>query len=456
MIPRFARAPYEVVARRRPVDVVSPTSVLLDLDAPGPASWRPTPHPAPYAAVEAEPTPGGPVSVLLGSGGVRLRGELDDASGAAWLVVDVGSGPQTFRSRRSAAIAADDPVQAIALSLTGTHACVLTRGRTGWTARAKADLSRLGADTRDETWLAGLHSGHTGAVTRLRAGGFGQLGLRDIRAVTRADGSAYRPDGPTGPVLLSATSAGPGFFDTAHTSVWRLDPRTLELGHAADLFFRRPDRPGAYGDHATHLVRDDDRWLVATSTWGDFDRRRARARVDVTLAESSTDLLTGRHLLDTRPLALPATQSVGVWDPHLVRTAEGWIVGYVSARKFFDFHPEVATGASLEALTVHAALGDRRSSEGTTVLIEDGRAWVLASDGRDNRRRHRERYPVLSLDLDEVTTLPAPYPSNIPWPTLVDLGPDGWLHVAFDGSRHGGRVVGYGSHGQVVLARAAR
>ena len=45
------------------------------------------------------------------------------------------------------------------------------------------------------------------------------------------------------------------------------------------------------------------------------------ATVAVTLAESDADLLTGRHVLDTRPLRLPTDglRSVGVWDPHLVR-----------------------------------------------------------------------------------------------------------------------------------------
>ena len=230
-------------------------------------------------------------------------------------------------------------------------------------------------------------------------------------------------------MLLTATSAGPGFFDTAHTSVWSLDPATLETTHLSDLFFRRPDRPGAYGDHATHLLRDGDRWLVATSTWGDFERRPG-ATVRATLAETSADLLTGAHLLDTRPLDLPTTglRSVGVWDPHLVRTDGGWLAGYVSASRFFRFHPALATGPSLDALTLRAAASDRTATEGTTLAHLDGGWRVLASDGRDGRRGQRERYPVFDLDLRETGTVDAPYPSNIPWPTLVPDG-DSWLLV---------------------------
>ena len=89
--------------------------------------------------------------------------------------------------------------------------------------------------------------------------------------------------------------------------MWRFDPVAVEVAHTADLFFRRPDRPGVFGDHATHLVRTDGGgWLVATSTWGDFERpatragRRTPAGLRVTLAGSDADLLHGAHVLDTR------------------------------------------------------------------------------------------------------------------------------------------------------------
>jgi hypothetical protein len=227
------------------------------------------------------------------------------------------------------------------------------------------------------------------------------------------------------------------------------------LRHRADLFFRRPDRPGVYGDHATHLVRDGDAWLVATSTWGDFDLRRGRGTVDVTLARSRADLLSGRHVLDTEPLALPTTGfgSVGVWDPHLVRTAEGWLVGYVSARRFFEFHPVLAQGPRLDRLTLRAAATDRLATEGTTLLrLDDG--WrVLASDGRDGGPGQRRRFPVFDLDLAEVGELDAPYPTNIPWPTLARDG-EGWVMVSFNGAEYGGELTGYGTHGTLVLMRS--
>ena len=215
------------------------------------------------------------------------------------------------------------------------------------------------------------------------AGGFGQLGLRDTRFVTGEDGRPLRDDGA---LWLTATSAGPGFFDTAHTSVWRFDPDALEVTHSADLFFRRPDRPGVFGDHATHLVRTDGGWLVATSTWGDFEApttragRRTPAGLRVTLAESDADLLRGAHVLDTRELPLPVDglDSIATWDPHLVRRDGEWLVGFVSARRFFDFHPALAAGPTLDDLRLLGAASrpyvDRGHDAGRG-RRPDGRSW---------------------------------------------------------------------------------
>ena len=477
MLPRF-----EVVARRRPVHLVSPDCVLVDEVAPGDASWD-TPHPAPYAAVVADldDPGGGRVELeLTGADGTRFTAWYDDARGVG-LHVTAGGTSTSHRSRRMGTTTA--PATGLALTLTGTHLSVLTRGEAGtaaatgaavapgessagvaaegsaggWTVRGRYDL-RDRFETRDEAWLGSLRSGTcwrgpgASPVGRLTAGGFGQLGLRDVRLASHADGSPVRIEGR---LLLTATSAGPGFFDTAHTSVWTLDPATLELRHRSDLFFRRADRPGVFGDNATHLVRDGDRWRVATSTWADFDRRR-NPTVGVTLAESTADLTTGRHVLDTRPLRLPTdgVRSVGVWDPHLVRTGEGWLVGFVSATRFFRFHPMLAAGPTLDQLQLRGAATDRIATEGTTLVEIDGVWRALASDGRDGRSGTRGRYPVFDLALAEVGALDAPYPSNIPWPTLVRDGDD-WLLVTFDGTPQGGPLVGYGSHGDLVVARTA-
>jgi len=431
VLPRF-----EPAGRRRPVDLVVPGSSLTEALAP-------------YAAATG---PGR--EVALCSGADRLVAGRDGTD--AWLEVTTGGRTTRHPAASPGGPGASGPGGSgpggeLGLALTGTHLSVLTRATGDWVVRGRVDL-RGRIDTRDEAWLAGLRSDAP------VAGRFAQLGLRDVRQVSHADGTAYRPGGR---VLLTATSAGPGFFDTAHASVWALDPVTLDLAHLSDLYFRRPGAAGAYGDHAVHLLRDDGRWLVAASTWGDFDRGGPGATVSVTLAETGADLLRGAHLLDTRPLALPTPglRSVGVWDPHLVRTPGGWLVGFVSATRFFRFHPALAEGPTLDDLRLRAAAPRRTATEGTTLAHLDGAWRVLASDGRDGPRRRRARYPVFDLDLRETGTVDAPYPSNIPWPTLVALDPahdgaDGWLMVGFDGRPYGGPVPGYGTHGDLVFARS--
>ena len=414
-LPRFVSA-----GSTRPVDLARPGRLAAAL--------------APYVAVEVPVAD--PLDLALVSGDDRLAVRYDESGFS--LRVTVGGRSTDHRSRRRGRPEA--PVERVALTLTGTRLAVAGLEAGTWVVRGFVDL-RDRLDPHDETWLSGLVA--EGGELR----GFGQLGLRDVRLVTDADGTPHRPDGR---VLLTATSAGPGFFDTAHTSVWELDPATLALTHLSDVFFRRPDRPGVYGDHASHLVRDGDRWLFATSTWGDFDRDRAGATVAATLAETDADLLTGRHVLDTGPLALPTTglTSVGVWDPHLVRTADGWLAAYVSASKFFRFHPVTAAGPTLDSLTLCGAATRHRETEGPT-LHRIGDEWrLLASDGT------RKRFPVFDLALDELGEIDAPYPTNIPWPTLLYDG-DGLLMIGFDGEPCGGRLVGYGSHGAVRFSRGA-
>jgi hypothetical protein len=433
--------PLEIVRRLRPISLISPRSV----HAFG-AGSHPLPMPAPYAAAVLDLGRERPASIAFRLGEHALAAVWDGQRVA--ITVTLGKVTSTHRSRRHGAC-----VQAptrLALNLTGTHLTALTEEAGAWVARARLDLHDLAdlVDAHDEGLLAGLRVESAGAFT---AGRFGQLGLRDVRLVTTRDGQPVR-DGSR--LLLSATSAGPGFFDTAHTSVWTLDPDSLELEHGSDLYFRRPDKRGVYGDHATHVVRDGDGWLVATSTWGDFGERDPKRSVRATIARTSVDVLTGAHVLDTTELPLPTDgfTSVGVWDPHLVHTGKEWLVGYASARKFFRFHPALAGGPSLDRLTLRGAATDRRATEGST-LLRIGDDWrVLASDGRDGRRGHRAGYPVFDLAMRQVGALAAAYPTNLPWPTLAETD-QGWLMITFNGRPATGPLVGYGTHGDVVVQR---
>ncbi|GGR58064.1 hypothetical protein J2S40_003433 [Nocardioides luteus] len=439
---------FQIVRRQRPVTIaVDSTS---------------SSRPAANAAIEAACD--GPVSLSLSSGGDVLTGRYDGRR--VWLETTVGSRRTSHASRRHGVVERGSRrrVRRFALTLTGTMLTALTCADGDWVARARVDLSEVGVEPRAESWLAGLSMSHDGAASDVRTGAFGQLGLRDIRVVTYADGSPFHD--ADGTVLLTATSAGPGFFPTAHTSVWALDPVTYDLVHRGALYFRRDGL--VYGDHATHLMRDGDEWVVTTSTWAGFkapdetDPSKPWTPVGVAIARSRADLTRGEHVLDATPLELPTDgpgveqcPSVGVWDPHLVRHDGEWLVGYVSAKKYFDFHPMLAGGPSLDALTLRAARTDRTATEGTTLVPLGGTVVVGASDGRDNPRHVRARYPVFDLDLEEVAELRSEYVSNLPWPTLIPVGNE-WLHVAFDGTPHGGRLPGYGTHGEVVLSRSVK
>lgn len=468
MLPRL-----EVTARHRPVAVVGTALVTRAYDGPGARSdLARLPLPAPFGAIEVELGSApldGPVRLELTGPDGSVLGVALDAGRVTLTVSAPGANPDGAterRSRRHGQVRCA-PTR-LALVLTGTQLGALVQESGSWLVRGRVDLadsSIAGApDVRDPDWLAGLHAGwsaNAGVVSGWRAGTFGQLGLRDTRLVSHADGSPYRTE--DGGVLFSATSAGPGFFGTAHTSLWELRDRAVRRRGA--LYFERPDRPGIHGDHATHVLRDGDRWLVATSTWSDFPaakQDREQARVGITLATTGADLTHGEHVLATRPLDLPTDgPSVGQWDPHLVRTEDGsWLVGYVSARRFFDFHPVLAGGASLDELDLLGAAGDRRATEGTTLTRLDGGWRVLASDGRDNPRRVRARFPLLDLSMHEIGTLAAPYPSNIPWPTLIppdpDVAGDAWRMLTFDGTRSGGPLAGYGTHGDLIVLSEAR
>lgn len=433
VLPRF-----EIVRRLRPLALIQPGT---EVEVPS-GELVTLPQPAPSVAVVVEPDHRAAAALHLAD----MRVSMSLVQGRVSLQLTRGHDTSQLRSRRHGRV--QSAPSRVALTLTGTHLTALTEEAGRWVARARADLTdRL--DTRDPAALASLRVEGHGA--RVRAGAFGQLGLRDIRLVTSRDGTPLRDEGA---LLLSATSAGPGFFDTAHTSIWSLDPDSLALEHRSDLFFRRPDKPGVYGDHATHVVRDGDGWLVATSTWGDFQQRDPDRSVRATIARTSADVLSGVHVLETAELPLPTDgfTSVGVWDPHLVHTGDEWLVGFASARKFFTFHPALAGGVDLEHLTLRGAAVDRRATEGTTILRIDDQWRVLASDGRDGRRGQRARFPVFDLAMTEVGELAAAYPTNLPWPTLARTE-RGWLLITFNGSPATGPLVGYGTHGDLVVQR---
>lgn len=474
--------PFETLHRLRPVSLLAAADGGTVLELAGDeladprlaASGLPVAVPAPAVAIEAvlaDPggTARGPVEVALLLGGWRLAGWLDPRRRRTGLTLTAPEGEAvTLRSRRHGR-----PRRApdrVGLALTGPWLSLLTREAGHWVVRARTDLrDQPGApDVHAEEVLAGSRIALPGRgdVSRLRAGRFGQLGLRDVRLVTDTAGD---PLWEGERLWLTATHAGPAFADAAHTGVWRLDPEAGALEHTGDLFLRRgsPHRSGhatgVHGDHAVHLVQDGDTWLLAATTWGELgpDPRRRPPRpgaVGTVLARTGVDPRRGCHVLDAERLRLPvAPGAVGSWDPHLRREPDGsWLVAFVQADAWFRFHPALASGRDLDSLALRAADPSRSATEGVTLARPggpDGPVRLLASDGPDSPRSRRRRYVVLDLDLREVGRLDAEYPSNLPWPTLARDG-DRWWLVTFDGTPAGGPLPGYGTHGDVVVARS--
>lgn len=407
----------------------------------------------PCAAVEVEVTGRPPGRLVAGftAGGLRLQGWYDGTHTGLEITTPDGK-TDDLRSRRHGKVTGGGPVDAVGATLTGRQFTLLTRSGEAWTARAKVHLDEP-VEVDDLTPFHDWEGEEPSPVGAVQSGPFGQLGLRDLHLVTHADGSPYERDGL---VFLTATHAGPGFFDTAHCGVWSFDRTSFAMEHRGDLWFRREGRDGhrVYGDHAAHVVRDGDRWLVTASTWGDFEKKS----VAITLAETTDDLLTGDHVLDSAPLPLSLDHGLplpvaGVWDPHLTMIDGRWHLAFVAARRFFNFYPALAraTGSgNLDAWEVIGAATSRKATEGTVITRLDDEWRVVASDGRDNRPEHRAAYPVFDLRMEQVDALDAPYSSNLPWPSLIPDG-DRWLLVTFDGTGHGGPLAGYGTHGDIVV-----
>jgi hypothetical protein len=424
--------PFELVAPGFEVDVsgAAERDGLL-LAGPAPA--------APFAAVELRlPAGSGDVSAGLATeDGAHVLVRWSAQSSRLSLSVRQDGRTRVLR-RRTVSVEGE---AGLAFAVCENQVTALLDTGEGWrpvlTERTKvAEL----VDLRDEDVLSRYRFAWSGDGAQVRAGLFGMTGLRDPHLVQHADGTPYVRDGR---VFLTWTCAGLGFFQQAHWSVWSLDPAAPEeMRLEAQLFSRRDGL--VLGDHAGQVVRDGDRWLVATSSWGDF----APDRIHVRHTTTDEDVLSGVHVLDTEPTGLPT--EVGNWDPAFTRLDGTWQVGFVESpsQDPFDFHPALATTTAADwssGLSLVAAADDLHQCEGPIIATVEGETWLLASDGDDRN------YPVFDLSGRRVGRLDAPYPTNIPHPQLVPDPAGGWLMVTFDGTQYAEDVMGYGGHGDVVV-----
>jgi len=433
---------FDIVSRSRPFELVAPGFAVVQTDdAQGSSVEGPA---APYAAVEVAVTSSG----TRGSVSAGLATADGDhvlvrwAAGSGRVSLSVRSAGRTQVLRY--ATASLSGAFRLGFALCENQVTALVDTGDGWrpvlTERAK--VAAL-VDLRREAVLAAYR--YTWAVddaepAGMRAGLFGMTGLRDPHLVQEADGTPYEREGR---YFITWTSAGLGFFHQAHWSVWSFAPDSpADQRLEAQLFSRRDGL--VLGDHAGQLVRDGDDWLVATSSWGDF----APGSIHVRGTTTRDDLLTGVHLLDTEPVALPTPH--GTWDPGLTEIDGRWHVSFVASpsQEPFDFHPALAStaaGAWTSGLTPVAAATSLHQCEGPLLVKVGGEHYLLASD-KDN-----QCYPVFDLTGRRLGRLDAPYPTNIPHPQLVPDPAGGWWLLTFDDTQFAEDVMGYGGHGDVVL-----
>ena len=437
--------PFELVAPgfvAAKVRTVAPGDGDLSLHATGPE--------APFAAVEAR-LPAARGSVALGlatEDGDHVIVRWSAETSRVTLQVRTGGRTKVLRRRKvglrgGAALAfalCENQVTALVDEGEGWHPVLTERGKVS----ALVDLRH------QETLARYRYAWRTTGVTAsdVKAGLFGMTGLRDPHLVQHADGSPYERDGRQ---FLTWTSAGLGFFQQAHWTVWSFDPMSpRDMRLEAQIFSRRDGL--VLGDHAGQLVRHQDRWLVAASSWGDF----APGNIHIRHAQTDADLLSGVHVLDTEPTPLPTDQ--GTWDPSLLLEDGSWHVAFVESpsQDPFDFHPALARGPQGSAespwsadLELVAAAKDLTQCEGPIFAKVGSGTWLLASD------KFGQNYPVFDLDGQRRGRLDAPYPTNIPHPQLVPDPAGGWWMVTFDNAQYAEDVMGYGGHGDVVLMHSA-
>ncbi|MGH3760209.1 hypothetical protein [Actinophytocola sp.] len=435
---------FRIREKYRPFDLIAPRFVQYDSTVGRVRSTlvdtgvRPR---APYGSVlvEVRSLDGAVVAGLVGD-----RTVLGAYYGAnATIEVDgevVASTPASLVAPFGFAVVVNENAVTVLADPTGTG--------TGWQPLVTSrDPVHQRIDLRVPDVLGQLNYGYGGRgdalLGRVRAGYFGQAGVRDPHVVQHADGRPYIRDGK---LYLTLTNAGLGFFQQAHWAVWTLDladPTRLE--QVATLFFARDGV--VLGDHAGQIVYDRGRFVVAMSSWGDFDFRGVHIRHATTTA----NVLSGVHVLATEPLPLPT--SVSSWDPALTRIGGRWHVAFVESpaqQPAFVFHPALAVGPRgadyAEGLSLAGADTSVDQTEGT-ILQRFGSTWhVLASDG-DARQ-----YKVYDLRMRLLGTLNAPYGTNIPHPMVVPDGPGWWL-LTFDGTQYAEPVLGYGGHGDFIVMR---
>jgi hypothetical protein len=296
-------------------------------------------------------------------------------------------------------------------------------------------------------------SGRAIVLDGVRAGYFGEAGVRDPRCVQYADGTPYIKDNK---LYFTLTNAGLGFFEKAHWAVWTMDLSDYtNIEQVGNIFWHNANNPEdgdpgdpnkVYGHHAGQIVRDEaaGQWIVLVSSWGDFgpqggdgplvpgvitypDRGSSGEPVfdpdpndpdndlvpvapyyppvDILYAEPplSVNLLRGVHILEGKrhPVNDVPFKTEGKWDPGLTLINGRWHMSYVIALDLFsNFQPALARspeGADHTEVQFVGADWSKRATEGPIIQKLGGEWRMFASCGDDEPEQFQNRYPIYFL-----------------------------------------------------------
>ena len=278
--------------------------------------------------------------------------------------------------------------------------------------------------------------GNTILFDRVRAGYFGEAGVRDPHVVQYADGAPYIKDNK---LYFTLTNAGLGFFEKAHWGVWTMDLSDYtKIEQVGNIFWRNADDPvvpptKVLGHHAGQIIRDEaeSRWIVVASSWGDFgpqggdqiaggfgtitypDEDNYEPPVDILYAEKpatpgglplATNILRGVHVLEGKkhPVNAVPFPTEGKWDPGLTRIDGRWYMAYVIALDLFsNFQPALSRspvgGDHTDAVQFVGADWEKRATEGPIIQKLGGEWRLFASCGDDEPAEFQGRYPIYFL-----------------------------------------------------------
>lgn len=333
-------------------------------------------------------------------------------------------------------------------------------------------------------------------LDRVRAGYYGEAGIRDPHVVQYANGEPYIKDNK---LYFTLTNAGLGFFEKAHWGVWTMDLSDYtRIEQVGNVFWRNADDPTkVLGHHAGQIVRDEakSRWIVVVSSWGDFGPQGgdgalqpgtvtpnpANPPVDILYQDVpiSVNILKGVHILvgEKHPVNAEPFATEGKWDPGLTRIGGRWYLSYVIATDLFsDFQPALARSPVGADHTVQEFVGadwGKRATEGSIIQKLGGEWRLFASCGDDEPAQFQGRYPIYFLEAANPGAadaerrlafdgyLDAPHPTNIPHPMIVPVPIRSgrrtrtkYIMISFNGDQYYIERLGYGTHGDFYVMQA--